>query len=94
MELGSGGLGWYKWEEWLVVTLSRCGSFLRVANFNDEWKGVCVFRIKWSNFMDCMRFQFIVSVCSNLKGGGGRLCTPYFATMFVHLTLLNVLGPG
>ena len=46
-------------------------------------------------FTKCFRawlgFQFFVLVCSNLKRrkGGGRLCTPYFATMFLHLTLLK-----
>ena len=36
----------YAYALWLVVTLSRCGSFLRFANFNGKWRGVCVLKRK------------------------------------------------
>ena len=73
MELGSGGLGWYLWEEWLF-TLTRSGWWLRfraVGAFSG-WRtlmasggGVCVLEKKSPSFLDYMKFRFIVLVCSN-----------------------------
>ena len=42
--VGLGGMVVYAFALWVVFALTRCGNFLRVANFNGEWRGVCVFQ--------------------------------------------------